>query len=260
MSVAVPLAEAHEAHIVGLHVTTDIPVYGIAGGEVPAVVFEEQRALLRKDADVVHAAFEAAAKATNVPTEWRCKDVVYPSLERELIEQARMADLVVVSQKDNDPLDAWSDLSTRLILQTGRPVLIVPRDGTFKSLGKNVLVAWSGTRESIRAALDALPLLKSATRVDVIVINPSEDDRKKTIAPGSDLALLLSRHGVNAEVHVVTAPDVAVPNELLSYAADHGSDLIVMGCYGHSRLRQFVFGGATREIMRSMTVPVLMSH
>lgn len=260
MNVVVPLAESHEAHIVGLHVTTDIPVYGISGGEIPSVVFSEQRALLRKDADVVRAAFETAASATSVPTEWRCKDIIYPSFERELVDQARLADLVVVSQKDNDPLDAWSDLSTRLIMETGRPVLIVPRNGTFKSVGENVLLAWNGTRESMRAAMDALPLLQRAKTVNLVVINPTDEERKKAIAPGDELALLLARHGVNAEVHVDIAPDTDVPNELLSKAAEFGSDIIVMGCYSHSRLREFVFGGATREIMKSMTVPILMSH
>lgn len=260
MHVAIPLAEAQSAHVVGLHVTTDIPVYGISGGEVPDAVFAEQRALLRKDADAVREAFDAVAGSTSVATEWRCEHVIYPSFERELIAHARLADLVVVSQKDNDPLDAWSDLSTRLIMQSGRPVLVVPRSGGTESVGKQVLVAWDGGRESVRAALDALPLLKAAEKVRIIVINPSEEQEGRSFVPGDDLAVLLSRHDVNVEVTVVVAPDTAVPNELLSRAADFGSDLLVMGCYGHSRFREMVFGGATREMMKTMTIPVLMSH
>ncbi|MGI9405898.1 MAG: hypothetical protein ACR2O4_05965, partial [Hyphomicrobiaceae bacterium] len=231
MNVVIPMAEKQGAHIIGLHIMAEVPVYGLVDAPIYADMSAKQHAMRRSDANDVKAAFEKACKATDAPTEWRCEDVSYPDFERVLAKEARLADLVVVSQKDNDPLDAWADLPTQLIMHTGRPVLMIPRDGKFNGIGKNVIVAWNGTREAARATFDALPLLKEADNVKVMVINPDEEARRNTLSAGDDLALTLARHGVKAEATMDFASDITVPNELLSRAADEGSDLIVMGCY-----------------------------
>jgi len=122
-------------------------------------------------------------------------------------------------------------------------------------------VAWNGTRESARAAFDALPLLAKAKSVKLLWINPStENGGNGNGMPGSELATALSRHGVKVEAGHSAVRDVGVGDELLSRAADQGTDLLVMGAYGHSRVREYVFGGATRHILQHMTVPVLFSH
>lgn len=260
MHIVIPMAERERAHVVGLHIMSEVPHYGAIDLPMRADLYAKQREVRSGEAATVKKSFEEACRATTVPTEWRCEDVLYPAFDAELAKQARLADLVVVSQKEHDPLDAWADLPTQLILHSGRPVLIVPREGEFRGDGKNVIVAWNGSKEAARAAFDALPLLKSADNVKVMAINPPDKERNNMLSAGDDLSLTLSRHGVNAEAVMAFADDDSVPNEILSRAETDHTDLVVMGCYSHSRLREFILGGATRSIMNNMTVPVLMSH
>jgi nucleotide-binding universal stress UspA family protein len=173
---------------------------------------------------------------------------------------ARYADLTVVGQ-GIDLKDAPHDLAflpEELALGVGRPVLVVPRYGTFETFGERVLIAWNGSREATRAVHDALPLLTRATKVTVLSIDPEPDSGARV--PSADITLHLARHGVSAEADSTVALDMAVGDMLLSRAADLGANLLVMGAYGHSRVREMVLGGATRHILQHMTVPVLMSH
>jgi nucleotide-binding universal stress UspA family protein len=142
----------------------------------------------------------------------------------------------------------------------GRPVLIVPYVGTFKTLGQRVLVAWNASREATRAVNDALPLLERASSVRVLSVNPRRGIAGHGPIAGADMSLHLARHGVRVEAAAVNTDDVRVDDMLLSQAADAGADLIVMGAYGHSRLGEYVLGGATRHLLRQITVPVFMSH
>jgi nucleotide-binding universal stress UspA family protein len=139
---------------------------------------------------------------------------------------------------------------------------MVPYTGKFQTIGKNILVAWNGGREATRALTDSIPLLREAEHVRLMVFNPPRngDGNGKERLPGADIALYLARHGVNVEVSVQSSEDVDVGNQILSRVADLGIDLVVMGAYGHSRLREMVLGGVTRTVIESMTAPVLMSH
>jgi nucleotide-binding universal stress UspA family protein len=139
-------------------------------------------------------------------------------------------------------------------------VLVVPKIGALSPIGKTVMVCWNASRESARAATDALPLLHAAEKVIVLVIDPEISADGHGQEPGADVALWLARHGVKVTVQRDVAADAKVGETILSRAADFGADLIVMGIYGHSRLREFVLGGASRTLLESMTVPVLMSH
>ena len=137
---------------------------------------------------------------------------------------------------------------------------MVPYAGEFETIGTRCLLAWDGSREAARAADDAMPLLAKAKLVEVVVINEGSNNAAGHGAiPGADIALYLARHGVTAQVNNI-ASDIDVGNTMLSHAADTGSDLIVMGAYGHSRVREWIMGGATRMLLDTMTVPVLMSH
>ena len=174
---------------------------------------------------------------------------------------ARYADLVVVGQSDrNDPAVSTSmGFPEHVLLNCGRPTLMVPYAGKFDAVGSNVLVAWNASREVARAVTDALPFLKRARIVRVVVVNGTGTLDGHGAEPGADIALFLARHGVTVEVdQLKSSGDVA--NTLLSGAADYGSDLIVMGGYGHSKFREMLLGGATRSMLEQMTVPVLMSH
>ena len=176
--------------------------------------------------------------------------------------QAEYCDLVVLGQYDPDEVSPYlqADFPEYVVMNSGTPVLIVPYAGNFKSVGSRVLIAWNGSKESKRAVHNALPLLRRATVVEVAIFNSSTQGEAHGEQPGADIALYLARHGVTVNVREEVTVETDVGNALLSLAADLSSDLIVMGCYGHSRFREVVLGGVTRTLLQSMTVPVLMSY
>lgn len=146
-----------------------------------------------------------------------------------------------------------------LILSCGRPVLLVPYASNERSTGCRVLVAWDGSREATRAVHDALPFMRTAENTTILTVNGVHEFERARI-PGADIATVLARHGVRVEVADIETGAGDSVGEILLSVADNGADLLVMGAYGHARWRELVMGGATRTILRSMTVPVLMSH
>lgn len=192
------------------------------------------------------------------------------SWERRLVDdepaggislEARYADLAVVSQTDRDEvLPAMvSDFPEYVVMYSGRPVLIVPYAGNFSHIGSKVLVAWDGSMEASRAIDGALPFLRQAREVKVVVYNAEKQVNVHGQQPGADIALYLARHGVTVDVLQETT-EQKTGDALLSLAADTTADLLVMGCYTHSRFREMMLGGASRTVLESMTLPVLMSH
>lgn len=261
IDVAGHIADRNEAHIIGLYVVPST-VVGIASG-IGARLAQSGRALFREEAHRIETAFNEAMKGRAVVGEWRLLEPRrdHPGIPEAVIEQARTADLVVASQSD----ESWDwslllDFPERLALETGRPTLIVPHSGRFPRVGRRALVAWNGKREATRAVFDALPLLSQAEAVKVLWVDPGRTPAELGRTPGSDLAAALARHGIKCEVGTSVTAGIEVGDDLLSRVSDFDADLLVMGCYGHSRFREFVFGGATREILGHMTVPTLMSH
>jgi nucleotide-binding universal stress UspA family protein len=176
---------------------------------------------------------------------------------------SRYHDLSIIGQFDSSTnQDEWQvggAFQDEVVLGVGRPVLIVPYTGEFSRCGQKVVVAWDAGREAARAVYDALPLLKRAREVTVLVIN-AEKSGKHGEEPGADIALVLARHGVRVNVIRDSATRIDAGTFLLSRIADLDADLLVMGAYGHSRLREIVTGGVTRTLLDSMPIPVLMSH
>jgi nucleotide-binding universal stress UspA family protein len=256
IEIARRIAEAHDAHLAGLHVMPfPVPVYTEV--PLPTALDDEQRRELQRAAARAEALFQDCTKGTTARTEWR---VVEGHPLDVVTLHARYADLIVLGQ-GRDLGEASADLSALpadLVLAVGRPVLVVPRYGTFPTVGTEIMVAWDASREATRAVHDALPLLCRAQKVTVLSIDP-EDTGEPRVA-GGDVALHLARHGVPVQTAAVGGADVSVGDLMLSYAADHGIDLIVMGAYGHTRLRELILGGATRQLLQFMTVPVFMSH
>jgi nucleotide-binding universal stress UspA family protein len=255
----IDLARRFDAHLVGLSITA--PLVVPSGARTAAVVrivteqWEQEKAIAAQ----IAAAFAKRAQADGVASiESR---VIEGELERVLCLHARYADLVIIGQARSGP-DAILPRNAveHVVLGVGRPVLILPYVGAPAPIGRRILVAWNASREATRALTDALPLLQQASQVDVLTVNAHPQAAGHGEFPGADIALYLTRHGVRANVHPTYAEDVAVGEWLLSRAADHAADLIVMGAYGHSRLREMVLGGATRTMLESMTVPVLMAH
>lgn len=193
-----------------------------------------------------------------------------PSFEKRLVDdeagagvclQARYADLVVIGQNDPGELSpvVMPDFPQYVVLHSGRPVLLVPYAGQFDDIGKRVLVAWDASMSATRAVAGAIPLLKRAQVVEVVVFNPQLQPQAHGAQPGADLAVFLARHGIKIDVSL-RQTDREIGDALLSLAADKDADLIIMGGYGHARFREILLGGATRTVLETMTVPVLMSH
>jgi nucleotide-binding universal stress UspA family protein len=258
IDVAVRLASACGGHLTGLHVRSPFEVEPALFSRLPLEVRDTQERIAREEADHAQALFEQRVRACGgeLSTEWRG---VRGDPGEIVPVHARYADVTVLGQTDPDS-PGPRDLPERVLMSSGRPALIVPYAGTFPTLGQRVMVAWDAGREAARAVGDALPILERAASVRVVSINPRGTPAGHGPTPGADIALHLARHGLRVEASTVTADDLRVDDMLLSLAADFGADLIVMGGYGHSRLGELVLGGATRHILRQITIPVLMSH
>jgi len=255
MEIAVRLATRHEAHLTAL--------FARAFGNLPNLSSGHEREV-DKQREESQQRFEAMAAEAGLSAEFRSADCRSSTdlVTENLLINARHVDLIVVGQHDSDSDDGSvpDDLAESVVLGGGRPVLVVPYAGEFPTLGERALVAWNGSRESVRAVNDAIPLLTDAKRVNVLALNPSDGGRIHGDLPSADICLHLSRHGVRAEAQTLSARDIDAGDMFLSVVADDGADLLVMGAYGQPRLRELVLGGATRQILKQMTVPVLMSH
>jgi nucleotide-binding universal stress UspA family protein len=262
IDVAAALAERFAAHLAGLY-PLPIPQRPRELGYFdPAMLdpfFAEARERARDAADEVRERFEHITKLRGVTAEWR---LIPEGPEADPAVHARYVDLTILGQLDPDRGEAEiiDRRPEQVALASGHPVLVVPYAGRFENVGRRVVVGWSATREAARAVNDAMPLLMAADVVNVLTIDAHEAPRGHGALPGADISLHLARHGVKATIEQTVSGDLSVGDTLLSRAADLGADLLVMGAYGHSRLRELLLGGATRTLLRSMTLPVLMSH
>jgi nucleotide-binding universal stress UspA family protein len=257
---AIELAIAHDAHLTGVYVVTEPSPTSFVQGYLPpeALGVLQQRA--RERADAALARFAEVAKRNQISFETRVDRVLYTAMAEALATNARYADVVILGQADPDDAEGPRYLPEEVTLSSGRPSLVIPYIGPGANLGQRVTVAWDASREAARAVNDALPILERAQAVGVVTVNPRERPFGHGEQPGADIALHLARHGIKVEVQRVESRDVDTANTILSHIADQGSDLLVMGAYGHSRLRELVLGGVTRTILHDMTVPVFMAH
>lgn len=259
LALACELAAQHDGRVTALYASTP------AAFSVPFVMADgtaEVLTMLRQlDIDYrdnARALFERSVPSTTPPVPWRELDdaAVIPGVAA----QALCADLLVLGQHDaSDPLTAGipSDFVPSVLLASGRPALVVPYVDTRTTFGPEVLIAWKASRESAHAVSAAMPFLQRASRIHLAVA----DEPGALAAPVQALEDYLRLHGVQAPVqHHPSVPSESAGDALLSLAADVGAGLLVMGCYGHSRARELVLGGASRTVLRSMTLPVLMAH
>jgi nucleotide-binding universal stress UspA family protein len=262
IEIAAALAERFAAHLVGLYPLPMPEAPRHFGYYDPALLnpfFEELRARARDAADKTREVFEHIASLHGVSAEWR---EIPEGADADPAVHARYADLAILGQLDPDSgePDLIRPRPEQVTLASGRPILVVPYAGNFPNLGRRVVIGWNASREAARAVNDAMPLLTAAEIVSILTIDPREGPRAHGELPGADISLHLARHGVKAEIERTVSADLPVGEVLLSRAADLGADLLVMGAYGHSRTRELLLGGATRSLLRSMTLPVLMSH
>ena len=258
VELACSLARAQPGHLVGLVPSGYTRLAGEAATSAATARYPQVPAReAAQRAGALAADFERSAAAHRVASfEARVHDADPTSA---VLAVGPGADLVIVGQTDPEAWNPFAPAVAQVLMELGRPVLVVPCHGRHAAVGRNVLVAWDGSAQSTRALGLALPLLVRATSVHVAVLQGVADEAPVAADAMRDLGRNLERHGVAATLERVVASDDVAP-ALRLRAADEGADLIVMGAYGHSRLREWILGGATREMLERMTVPVLLSH
>jgi nucleotide-binding universal stress UspA family protein len=255
---AISIAKTLGAHVTGIAfvfepIIPDTPF----GGGIPVDLIEIQREENTKAAQAAVSRFETAARLAGVAFATRSLEATFGSAATLFARLARRFDIAVVGQARRETGPAEELLIEGALFDSGRPMIVVPYIQKRGLKLERVLACWDGGRTAARAIGDAMPFLERAGSVELVIV--AEHGKNDEIT-GANMAEHLSRHGVAVEVKRITKGDIDVRDAILSYAADRDADFIVMGGYGHSRLREFVLGGVTRGILATMTVPVLMSH
>ncbi len=255
---AVSVASAFQAHLAGVSFFYEpiVPVTDMGG--IPADYIEAQRAENEKIATDAKVGFDETVRRAVLSSESRIVTAEFAEAPNIFSRLARRFDLSVVSQAGSNKHVLDELIIESALFDSGRPVVVVPYIQRAALTLKRVMVCWDGSRNAARAVSDAMPFLEKAETVEVVTIVGEKG--KSDELPGADIAQHLARHGLKVELRRESPGTIDVANELLSLAADLSTDFLIMGGYGHSRLREFILGGATRGMLASMTVPTLMSH
>ena len=265
IGIAASIAGKSMAHVTGLHVVPDVYVAAMIPADVVGELIEAQRQANEAIAAKIEGRFRQAVAGLRTPTEWRQEQARFETVADVVMRHGRTADLLVLGQSEQK-LDFYgsADTSGDIMLRAGRPVLMVPMKGRNGPIGKRILVAWKDSREAARAVFDAMPFLVDADMVHILTVK--QPPRRNTDAtrgmpiPAADIAATLAHHDVRCEIIGRVGSESSVGAEILAQVKESGCDMVVMGGYGHSRMREIIFGGATRSLFDNMTVPVLMSH
>jgi len=253
------LAQEHDARLISVFMQPEpiaTPAETFARGKGMQSTIEVHQARLDRLEAEHRAQFDDIVRRHGIRAEWRS----LPYLSSEVGVHAYYADLVVIARPESAGQTAEPPgLAESLVLSSGRPIILFPPRGTVSRVHR-ILVAWNATRESVRAVADALPLLAKAKAVEVLVADHERNRASHGQEPGADIARHLARHGAQVEVRRLSSGGKDVGQLLLSEAAAFGADLLVMGAYGHSQLREWMFGGVTRTVLYEAGLPVLMSR
>jgi nucleotide-binding universal stress UspA family protein len=267
LAVAIGLARRDRAHLTGLCPSELLlpPDMSFALGGYPDLwaipEFAQQiESEAKAKGALIEAAFRERMRREDISSEWVFdKGPLVPAV----VHRVQASDLLVLGQTDpdNPPSVVARALIEDVLMIAGRPLLLIPYAGEFATVGKNVLIGWTRTRESARAVHDALPLIAPSATVTVLTVEAGRGKPDTRILPTADIAEHLARHGLTVSAARTVVSDGLTPADaLLDYASDIGADLLVVGGYGHSRTREMILGGVTRDLLQHMTVPVLMSH
>ncbi len=262
VAAAVALAKREGARLTGIALALESTISTYIGIDFPSSLTDAQQEIVQKAAKSAVEKFESAAIGAGIEfRSWvvACSASKAPA---RLAFFARHADLIFVGQPNpNEKGKAFQEnLLEAVLLNTGRPVYVVPYIGRYEAKVRKAVIAWDGSKKAVRAVNDAIPMLKARKEVIVLVINPKKRSGEFGGQPGENLVDHLERYGINAKVATVVSPDLSVDTTIQNYISDSGADLLVMGAFGHSRLREKAFGGVTDSILHQMIVPVLMSE
>ena len=255
---ALSVASTFGSHVSGVAYSYELIVPGVLfDGGVAATLIANQHAESERAAKAAAARFEEAARKAGVNFETRIVEATMAEAAEHMATVSRCVDLAIIGQPEND------DVATEMIFEgvlfgAGRPVIVVPYIQEAGLKLDHITVCWDGGRAAARAVADAMPLLRKSKTIELLIVDNGE--RKTSELAGTDIAQHLARHGLSVDINRIVAPDIAAADAIMSRVADSSSDFLVMGGYGHSRLREFVLGGVTRSVIREMTLPTLMSH
>jgi nucleotide-binding universal stress UspA family protein len=255
---AISIASAFGAHIAGIAFAFEPVIPASVMGGISADLIEVQRKENETAAKSAMTGFEQAARLARVSVETRLVNASLTGAADMFARIARRFDLSIVTQAERDKMAPDELFAETALFNSGRPIIVVPYIQQTGLTLDRVIVCWDGSREATRAVGDAMPLLERAKSVDVLIV--ATDKAKRDANAGAGPSQHLARHGLKTEIKRVEAGDIDVTSAILSYVADNSADFIVMGGYGHSRLREFILGGVTRNMLAAMTVPTLMSH
>ncbi|UWQ27149.1 universal stress protein (plasmid) [Leisingera aquaemixtae] len=254
------LARQFDAHLTGLHTREAlVPYSGIAIASDEIVLGDFNRRVAEEDRKIENL-FQAAADQAGCTAEWRSRAARSPDAADELLDSATRCDLIValLPDRQQERFDQ-AGFQKDLVVNSGRPVLLLPDDWGSKPVGTRILAAWNGSRESARALQDGLPFLQRAAFAEVVTIQEPHHRSAEFATEGHEIARLLSRHGVTAEVRQIQDTEHPPGIRILMEAASQQCDLVIMGGYGHSRLHRLIFGDASEHVLREARIPVLMS-
>jgi nucleotide-binding universal stress UspA family protein len=257
LEIAGQLAERFGAKVIGIAAAEFSPPLYFTSGEQAQKLVDQGRAAIKNRIAEVESEFRAAMQNRITAVEWRCAED-FPS--RYIVQQARASDIIVVGEAGRGTIaDPFVQVSpSDLVMQAGRPLLVVPDTCNWLDL-RSVLIAWKDTTEARRAVADALPLLRKATDVTVVEIVEEQANRPAALSRVKDVAAWLSRHGVNASEQV--PEECGEAGALLErIASEVGAGVIVAGAYGHSRLREWILGGVTRQLVNPSNRCSLLSR
>jgi nucleotide-binding universal stress UspA family protein len=248
-------------HVSGLYVIPAAQIYPSIGFEAIPQTFDGTQAFFREHQQKVADSFTGTMSREGLTFDFRLVESKLPVISDEVVNQARAVDLVIIAATDaTAPTGVEQDFVEQVVMGSGRPVLILPNKGEALSAIKDVVVGWDGGREAARACFDALPLLRKASTVRIVSVDPQKNPANRHAVPGADIAEALARQGVKATAESYPTEGLDPGQALLRNAADAGSSLVVMGAYGHSRLSEMIFGGATKFVLARHGLPILMSH
>ena len=255
------VAKLDGAFVRGLYTIPAAQIYPSTGFEAVPQMFEGHQTFFKNNLIKVKSAFETAMKQAQLDHKFVSTEGRSPLISDEIIGHGKSADIIIVAATDPAEVSGVElDAIERVLVGAGRPLLVLPRSNDHVLDLDRIVVGWNGGREAARAVFDAVPLLQAAKSVAVVCVDPKNEERVTPEDPGRRIVATLQRHGVKAEAKTMQGGGESAGKALLKHAKEIDGGLIVMGAYGHSRLREFVFGGATRHVLDDMARPVFMSH
>jgi nucleotide-binding universal stress UspA family protein len=253
---AIELTRRFGAHLTGLTLAYDPVVPGYAVTPVPVDFMISARNQALEEATKAQAVFDQMTAPSGISVEARTIEIMSGGGLDAIVHEVRLADLVIVGEDDpSQPEPVREALIEAVLFHAGAPLLLVPRSMSTVIDPSHIMIAWDGSITASRSVRSAMPFLKAAASVDIVIV-----DDGKELPTGQRLTAYLARHGITASTFTVPNPNKDVSASLRQRARESGAGMIVMGAYGHSRLLQWILGGATRGMLKELTVPVVMAH